>query len=122
MRGFLIATDANLDIGDSAITEASGLGGFAVGGAPAITDFIGGTPDTLMEVMLEMYDITISEGTHFTLPIIDWRGTPTDVDIFKVVETGICPYITTGIAHKNAGVGQVGAGECVRLSNASKKL
>jgi hypothetical protein len=104
------ADDANVDIGDSAITEASGLGGFAVGGAPAITDFIGGTPETLMQAMLEMYSITISEGTHFTLPIIDWRGTPTGVDIFKVVETGIRPYITTGIAHKNAGVGQVGAG------------
>jgi len=102
--------DANRDIGDSAITEASGLGGFAVGGAPAITGFIGGTPEILMAAMLDMYQITVSESTHWQLPVLSGRGTPTGVDIFKVVETGICPYITTGIAHKNAGVGQVGAG------------
>lgn len=105
------AEDANHDIGDSAITEASGLGGFAVGGAPAITDFIGGTADTLMQSMLEMYEITITEGTHFSLPILGGRGTPTGVDIFRVLQTGICPIITTGIAHKNSGVGQVGAGQ-----------
>ncbi|MBI1278452.1 MAG: DUF1116 domain-containing protein [Anaerolineaceae bacterium] len=104
------ADDANLDIGDSAITEASGLGGFAVGGAPAITDFIGGTPDILMQAMLEMYNLTISEGSLFKLPILNGRGTPTGVDIFKVIETGIRPYITTGIAHKKPGIGQIGAG------------
>jgi hypothetical protein len=104
------AADANRDIGDSAITEASGLGGFAVGGAPAITGFIGGTPDILMAAMMDMYQITVSESSHFQLPVLNGRGTPTGVDIFKVIETGICPYITTGIAHKNAGVGQVGAG------------
>ncbi len=105
-----MAEDANHDIGDSAITEASGLGRFAVGGAPAITDFIGGTPETLMAAMLEMYAITVSEGTHFNLPILNGRGTPTGVDIFRVLETGIRPYITTGIAHKKPGVGQIGAG------------
>ena len=104
------AGDANNDIGDSAITEASGLGGFAVGGAPAITDFIGGTPDILMAAMMDMYQITVSENTHWQLPVLNGRGTPTGVDIFRVVETGIQPYITTGIAHRLAGVGQVGAG------------
>jgi len=102
--------DANPDIGDSAITEASGLGGFAVGGAPAITGFIGGTPAELMAANLEMYQITATESQHFVLPVLGNRGTPTGVDVVKVLETGICPYITTGIAHRQAGVGQVGAG------------
>ncbi len=104
------ANDANRDIGDSAITEASGLGGFAVGGAPAITGFIGGTPESLMAANLEMYAITVAEGSHFALPILGGRGTPTGVDVFKVLETGIRPYITTGIAHHQPGVGQIGAG------------
>ncbi len=122
------ADDANRDIGDSAITEASGLGGFAVGGAPAITGFIGGTPETLMQAMLEMYEITVSEGTHFTLPILNGRGTPTGVDVLNVIQTGICPYITTGIAHKNPGVGQIGAGrvraprECFEKAAATLNL
>lgn len=104
------AADANLDIGDSAITEASGLGGFAAGGAPAVTGFIGGTASELMAANLEMYQITVAEGRHFGLSVLDNRGTPTGVDIFKVLETGICPFITTGIAHRLPGVGQVGAG------------
>lgn len=104
------AQDANLDIGDSAITEASGLGGFASGGASAVTDFIGGTAQELMEANLQMYRITASESQHFKLPILNWRGTPTGIDVLKVVETGITPFVTTGIAHRQAGVGQVGAG------------
>jgi hypothetical protein len=104
------AADANLDIGDSAITEASGLGGFAVGGAPAITGFIGGHVDELMGAMLEMYNITVTESSHFALPVLSGRGTPTGVDLYKVLETGIRPYITTGIAHRLPGVGQIGAG------------
>lgn len=105
------AADANCDIGDSAITEASGLGGFAVGCAPAITGFIGGTPEQRMAANMEMYAITVTENRHWSLPVLNGRGTPTGVDIFKVIESGICPYITTGIAHKNAGVGQIGAGQ-----------
>ncbi|MEO8393243.1 MAG: DUF1116 domain-containing protein, partial [Chloroflexota bacterium] len=104
------AHDANRDIGDSAITEASGLGGFAAGGAPAMIDFIGGTAESLRELQHEMYAITLSESRHFRLPSLEWRGTPTGVDVLKVLETGIRPFITTGIAHREAGVGQVGAG------------
>jgi hypothetical protein len=104
------ATDANLDIGDSAITEASGLGGFAVGGAPAITNFIGGTAQSLMESMTEMYQITVAESQLFQLPILEERGTPVGIDVLKVVETGIRPFITTGIAHRLPGIGQIGAG------------
>lgn len=104
------ATDANRDIGDSAITEASGLGGFAVGCAPSIIGFIGSTPDKLTETMMEMYAITTIESPHFAAPFLAGRGTPTGVDVFKVIETGICPFITTGIAHRAPGMGQIGAG------------
>ena len=57
-----------------------------------------------------MYEITATEHKYFTIPVLDFRGTPTGVDIRKVVELGITPRINTGIAHKDAGIGQVGAG------------
>ncbi len=104
------AADANRDIGDSAITEASGLGGFASGGAPAVTGFIGGTAQELLTANLEMYQIVAAESQHFGLAVWDNRGTPTGIDVTKVLETGITPFVTTGIAHREAGVGQVGAG------------
>lgn len=102
--------DANPDIGDSAITETAGIGGFAMAAAPAIVTFVGGTPRDALNATLEMYEITSAEHNHFTMPALDFRGTPTGIDIRKVVELGIAPRINTGIAHKNAGVGQVGAG------------
>jgi len=102
--------DANPDIGDSAITETAGIGGFAMATAPAIVTFVGGTPKDAINATLEMYEITISESKYFTMPVLDFRGTPTGIDLRKVVELGITPRINTGIAHKNAGVGQVGAG------------
>jgi len=102
--------DANPDIGDSAITETAGIGGFAMATAPAIVTFVGGTPKDAMNATLEMYEITFAESKFFTMPALDFRGTPTGIDIRKVVELGITPRINTGIAHKNAGVGQVGAG------------
>ncbi|MEW6401510.1 MAG: DUF1116 domain-containing protein [Chloroflexota bacterium] len=102
--------DANPDIGDSAITETAGIGGFAMATAPAIVTFVGGTPKDAMNATLEMYEITFAESKYFTMPALDFRGTPTGIDLRKVVELGITPRINTGIAHKNAGVGQVGAG------------
>lgn len=102
--------DANPDIGDSAITETAGIGGFAMATAPAIVTFVGGSPKDAMNATLEMYEITFGESKFFTMPSLDFRGTPTGIDIRKVVELGITPRINTGIAHKNAGVGQVGAG------------
>ena len=102
--------DANPDIGDSAITETAGIGGFAMATAPAIVTFVGGTPKDAINATLEMYEITFAESKFFTMPSLDFRGTPTGIDIRKVVELGIAPRINTGIAHKNAGVGQVGAG------------
>ncbi len=102
--------DANPDIGDSAITETAGIGGFAMAAAPAIVTFIGGTPKDAMNATMEMYEITTAEHTTFTIPSLGFRGTPTGIDIRKVVELGITPRINTGVAHKNAGVGQIGAG------------
>lgn len=102
--------DANLDIGDSTITETAGIGGFAMASAPAIVTFVGGSPQDALNATLEMYEITFGENKYFTMPALDFRGTPTGIDIRKVVELGITPRINTGIAHKDAGVGQVGAG------------
>ena len=102
--------DANPDIGDSTITETAGIGAFAMAAAPAIVEFISGTPELTMESTLEMYQITQGEHEHFNIPALGFRGTPTAIDAFKVVETGILPRINTGIAHREAGVGQIGAG------------
>jgi hypothetical protein len=104
------AVDANPDIGDSAITETAGIGGFAMATAPAIVTFVGGSPKDAMNATLEMYEITVGEHKIFTMPALDFRGTPTGIDIRKVVELGITPRINTGIAHRQPGVGQVGAG------------
>jgi hypothetical protein len=107
--GFTVA-DANRDIGDSTITETAGIGAFAMAAAPAIVTFISGTPQDAINATLEMYEITVAEHSAFTIPALGFRGTPTGVDIRKVVELGITPRINTGIAHREAGVGQVGAG------------
>jgi hypothetical protein len=104
------AADANPDIGDSAITETAGVGGFAMATAPAIVTFVGGTPRDALNATLEMYEITVAEHKIFTIPPLDFRGTPTGIDVRKVVELGITPRINTGIAHRQPGVGQVGAG------------
>jgi hypothetical protein len=102
--------DANADIGDSTITETAGIGAFAMAAAPAIVTFISGTPQDALNATLEMYEITVAEHSAFTIPPLDFRGTPTGIDIRKVVELGLTPRVNTGIAHKEAGVGQVGAG------------
>jgi hypothetical protein len=104
------ADDASGDIGDSTITETAGIGGFAMASAPAIVSFVSGTPKDALNATLEMYEICFTEHKYFTIPPLDFRGTPTGIDIRKVVETGITPRVNTGIAHKEAGVGQVGAG------------
>jgi hypothetical protein len=104
------AEDANPDIGDSTITETAGIGAFAMAAAPAIVSFIGGTPRDATNATLEMYEITAAEHPHFTIPALGFRGTPVGIDLRKVVELGITPRVNTGIAHRQAGVGQVGAG------------
>jgi hypothetical protein len=104
------AEDANPDVGDSAITETAGIGAFAMAAAPAIVTFVGGTARDALASTLEMYEITLAENPAFGIPALDFRGTPTGIDIRKVVRTGILPRINTGIAHRRAGVGQIGAG------------
>ena len=104
------SADANPDIGDSTITETAGIGAFAMAAAPAIVTFIGGTPRDALNASLEMYEITAAEHSLFTIPSLGFRGTPVGIDLRKVVELGITPRVNTGIAHRQAGVGQVGAG------------
>ena len=103
-------SDACRDIGDSVITETAGIGGFAMATAPALVTFIGGEPQDAINTTLDMYEITYAEHKQFTIPFLDFRGTPTGVDIRKVVEKQIAPRVNTGVAHKDPGVGQVGAG------------
>jgi hypothetical protein len=102
--------DANPDIGDSAITETVGVGGFALAGAPAIVQFIGGSPADATRYTLEMYDITVAEHELYRIPGLNFRGTPVGIDVRKVIRTGILPVIDTGMAHREPGIGQVGAG------------
>ena len=102
--------DAAADLGDSAITETAGLGGFAMAAAPAIVKFVGGSAADAVANTLEMTHITMGRNSAFTLPALDFGGTPAGIDIRKVLDTGILPVINTGIAHREAGVGQIGAG------------
>ncbi len=114
--------DANPDLGDSAITETAGLGGFAMGAAPAIVGFVGGTPQDALRHSISMRDITVTTDPIFTIPALGFAGTAFGIDARAVVDTGITPVINTGIAHRNAGVGQIGAGithapwECFRAA------
>ena len=102
--------DANPDIGDSAITETSGVGAFAMAGAPAIVQFIGGTPADALRYTREMYDITVTSNPLFGIPALDFQGVPFGIDIRQVCRLNMPPVINTGIAHRLSGVGQVGAG------------
>jgi Protein of unknown function (DUF1116) len=104
------AEDANPDIGDSAITETAGLGGFAMAAAPAIVRFVGGAVMDAIRTTQEMYEITLGEHPLYQVPVLGFRGTPVGIDTTRVVRTGLLPQINTGIAGKIAGMGQVGAG------------
>ncbi len=102
--------DANPDIGDSAITETAGLGGFAMAAAPAIVQFVGGTPADALRYTERMYEVALAESTAYRIPALDFRGTPTGIDARLVLATGLLPQINTGIAHRTPGIGQIGAG------------
>ncbi len=104
------AEDAARDIGDSVITETSGIGGFAMAAAPAIVQFVGGRASDALRLTQRMYAITLAESEAYKIPALDFRGTPTAIDVVKLVETGVLPVVNTGIAHKEPGVGMVGAG------------
>jgi hypothetical protein len=102
--------DANPDIGDSAITETAGIGGFAMATAPAIVRFVGGSVPDALATTRRMHEITLGENPRWSVPVLEFQGTPTGIDVTKVCRTGILPQINTGMAGKLAGVGQVGAG------------
>lgn len=103
--------DANPDMGDSTIIETIGLGGFAMGAAPAVAGFVGaGAASDAGSFTRTMSEITTGENLEWTIPGMDYLGVPTGIDIRMVLETGLAPTINTGIAHKEPGIGQVGAG------------
>ena len=98
-------------MGDSAIVETIGLGGFAMAASPAVAGFVGagGMADAIGYTR-SMEAITAGRNPEWTIPAIDFAGTATGIDVRKVVETGVLPVINTGIAHRQPGIGQVGAG------------
>ena len=102
--------DANPDIGDSAITETAGIGGLAMATAPAIVRFVGGSVPDALATTQRMYGITVGENPAYAIPILEFRGAPTGIDVTSVVRTGVLPQINTGMAGRVAGTGQVGAG------------
>jgi hypothetical protein len=103
--------DANPDMGDSAIVETVGLGGFAMAAAPAVVGYVGaGRASEAAAFTRTMAEITVGANPAWTIPAMDFAGVPTGIDIRLVVETGLAPTINTGIAHREPGIGQVGAG------------
>ncbi|MBW1811597.1 MAG: DUF1116 domain-containing protein [Deltaproteobacteria bacterium] len=102
--------DANPDIGDSTIMETVGIGGFSMAAAPAIVQFVGGTAEDALETTRRMGQITIGRNPVWTIPQLGFAGAPTGIDLQKVVEFNLLPAINTGIAHREPGIGQVGAG------------
>ena len=104
------AADANPDLGDSAITETAGLGGFSFAASPALTLLAGGSVGQSIEFSRLMFEITEGRNPASCLPAMGFAAGPVGIDVRKVIDTGIQPVLTTGIAHKSAGVGQIGAG------------
>jgi hypothetical protein len=102
--------DANADLGDSAICETAGFGGFSLAASPALVQLVGGTVGEAIAYSRRMLDITVARNPGLSLPALDFAGAPCGIDVRKVVDTNIRPVITTGIAHREAGVGQIGAG------------
>ncbi len=102
--------DANPDIGDSAITETTGIGGMSMAGAPAIVQFVGGDVEDAFNTTKRMYGITTDINAAYAIPNMNFKGAPMGIDMLKVIESGVLPVINTGIAHKEAGIGQIGAG------------
>ncbi|MDH2415172.1 DUF1116 domain-containing protein [Nocardioides sp. CER19] len=102
--------DANPDIGDSAITETAGIGGFAMATAPAIVRLVGGSVPDALAATRRMHEITLGENPRWSIPVLEFQGVPTGIDVTRVCRTGILPQINTGMAGKVAGTGQVGAG------------
>jgi hypothetical protein len=102
--------DGAPDIGDSSIIETMGLGGFAIAAAPAMASFAGGGFQEAVGITKQMGLITLAKNPKFGIPALDFEGTPTGIDVRKVVETGILPSINSAVIHKSSGAGQIGAG------------
>lgn len=116
------AQDAGPTIGDSEIMESMGLGGLSLAAAPALARHLAGRASFGTELTGEMYRICAGENPVFRIPALEFRGAPLGIDVRKVVATGIAPAFNTGIAHRDSGVGQIGAGfgrvplECFRAA------
>lgn len=108
-KGF-VSQDANPVFGDSYISEPAGIGAFAMAASPAIAEFVGGTPEYGIEITKQMGMITLAKHSTFRIPYLNYEGTPTGIDFRKVLQTNILPVVNTGLAHKKAGIGQIGAG------------
>lgn len=102
--------DANPDLGDSAICETAGYGGLALAASPALVQLVGGSVAAAISYSREMYSVTWTRNPTLSLPALEFAPAPAGIDIRKVVDTGIRPVLTTGIAHRRAGIGQIGAG------------
>lgn len=108
-KGFT-SEDANPVFGDSYISEPAGIGAFAMAASPAIAEFVGGTAEYGIEITNQMYRITVARHNTYRIPYLNYEGTPTGIDFRKVLELNIMPIVNTGLAHKKAGIGQIGAG------------
>jgi hypothetical protein len=102
--------DGNADLGDSAICETAGYGGLSLAASPALVQLVGGSVAEAIAYSREMQDVAVARNPALSLPALDFAGAPCGIDIRKVVDNGIRPVLTTGIAHREAGVGQIGAG------------
>ena len=102
--------DAGLDIGDSAVIECVGLGGMALATAPAVAAFFGGSAADAKARTALMGEITVRHSTRFTIPALDFAGTPVGIDARLVAQLDVTPQITTGVLHASSGAGQIGAG------------
>lgn len=102
--------DAGSDMGDSAITETVGWGGFVLGGAPGILSFVGGSPEEALAYSRQMRQITIGQSPDYLIPALGFEGTAVGIDIRKVVKTNVPPIIDTAMAHRDPGHPIIGAG------------
>jgi Protein of unknown function (DUF1116) len=98
------------DIGDSAVLELTGLGAAAAASSPAVAQFVGGSMAGAAALTERLASVCAGKSSRFKVPVLGNAGTPLGVDVRRVVELGVTPAITTGILHRSAGTGQVGAG------------
>ncbi len=94
--------------GESIITETVGLGGFAQAAAPALQNYQGGSYEPMIARNKELYAITVGENPDYLIAALGYRGTPTGIDIFKVIESAVLPVMDIGVAGRDGG--QIGAG------------